>query len=65
MDVEAVADQLRLDLLILHAGGNDTGIPVVDGRHGVVQVGQMGDTGIHSGLGVTVVGVGVGDGNGA
>ena len=36
-----------------------------DGGHGVIQVGQVSDTGVTSGLGMVVVRVGVGNGNGS
>ena len=61
----AVADNFRLHIGVFHSGGDDAGVPVVDTGHGVVQVGQVGHAGIHSGLGVVVVGIGVGDGHGA
>ena len=65
MDVEAVADQLGPDIGVLDAGGDDTGIAVVDAGHGVVQVGQVGDTGVNGSAGMVIVGIGVGDGDGA
>ena len=63
--MQAVADDLSPDIFVLHSCGDDTGVAVVDAGHGVVQVGQMSDTGVNGGLGVVVVGVGVGDGHGA
>ena len=60
----AVADDLGLDARGFHCGGNDAGVAVVDGGHGVVQVGQVGDTGVDGGSGVVIVGIGVGDGDG-
>ena len=61
----AVADDLRLHLLVLHSGGNDAGIPVVNAGHGVVQVGQVGHAGLHRRPGVVIVGIRVGNGHGA
>jgi len=63
--MEAVGNDLSLDIGVLHAGGDGTGVAVVDGGHGVVQVGQMGDAGINGSLGIVVGAVGVGDGHGA
>ena len=63
--MQAVADDLRPDIFVLHGGRDDTGVAVVDAGHGVVQVGQVGDAGVNGGLGVVVVGIGVGDGHGA
>ena len=61
MDMETVSNDLSLDLCILNTGGDDTGVTVMDTGHCVVQVGQMGDTGIHSGSGVVIGAVGVGN----
>ena len=61
----AVADDFRPDLGIFHRGGNHAGVAVVNAGHGIVQVGQVGDAGVDGGLGVVIVGIGVGDGNGA
>ena len=65
MNVVAVADDLCLDISVLHCGGDNTGIAMVDTGHGVVQVGHMGGTGIKSGLGIVIAGIGVGYGYGA
>ena len=63
MNVITVADDLRLDIVLLNGSGDDTGIAMVDAGHGVVQVGQVGDTGIYGSLGMVIVGIGMGDGN--
>ena len=65
MDVETVTDDLGLHIFVFYTGGNGTGSAVVDAGHGVVQVGHVGDTGIHGGTGLVVGAVGVGDGDGA
>ena len=64
VDMVTVANDLSLNARGLHRGGNDAGVAVVDGGHGVVQVGQVGDTGVDGGSGVVIVGIGVGDGDG-
>ena len=38
---------------------------MVDAGHGVVQVGQVGHTGVNGGFGMVIVRIGVGDGHGA
>ena len=62
--MKPVADDLRPDVGILHRRRDDTGVPVMDTGHGIVQVGQVGDTGVDGGSGVVIVGIGVGDGDG-
>ena len=61
----AVTDNFCLHLLVLHSGGNHTGIPVVNAGHGVVQVGQVGYAGLHCRPGVVIVGIRVGNRHGA
>ena len=65
MDVETITDDLGLHIGILHTGRDNTGGTVGDTGHSVVQVGQMGDTGIDGSLGIVIGAVGVGDGYGA
>ena len=65
MDVQAVADDLRADVLVLRARRDHARVAVMDARHGVVQVGQVGHAGVHSGLRLVVSAVGMGDGHGA
>ena len=60
--MDAVADQLGADLAALRSCANDAGLAVMDGRHGVVQVRQMGHARINGSLGRVVVRVRVGDG---
>ena len=63
--MDTVADHLGGDGLVLGSSSDDAGLPVMDGRHGIVEVGQMGHAGVNGSLGVLVVGIGVGDGDGA
>ena len=65
VDMVAVADDLGLNARSLHRSGDDAGVAVVDGGHGIVQVGQVSGAGIDGGSGMVIVGVGVGDGDGA
>ena len=62
MDVVAIADDFCLDIFILHTGGDHTGIAVMDGRHGVVKMGQVGSTGLESHSSIFISSIGVGNG---
>ena len=59
MDVDAVADELRLDAGGVKGGADDAGGAVVEGRHSVVEVGGMGGARRESGHGGVVVRHGV------
>ena len=55
VDVDAVADQLRLDTRGIEGGTDDAGCPVVDGRHSVIEMGGVGGSGLKGRLGGVVV----------
>ena len=61
----AVADQLSPNARSLHSGGNHAGSPVRNGGHGIVQVGQMPGPGIEHRPGMVIVGIRMGNGDGA
>ena len=61
----SIRDQLRADLLRLRSGSNHAGLTVMDRRHGVIQMGQMGHTGCNALARSIVVRVRVGDRDGA
>ena len=65
MHVQPVTDQLRDDPSPLRGGADHAGSPVVDRRHGVEEMGQVTCAGVEDGAGGLIVGVRVGDGDGA
>ena len=65
MDVLTVTDQLRDHVFTLAARPDGTGLAVVDARHGVIQVRQMGRARVKDRAGFFVGAIGVRDGDGA
>ena len=63
VDVLAVADQLRDDVFAFAARADGAGLAVVDARHGVIQVRQMGRTRVKDRAGFFVGAVAVRDGD--
>ena len=63
MDVLTVTDQLRDHVFTFTARANGAGLAVVDARHGVIQVRQMGRTRVKDRAGFFVGAVGVRDGD--
>ena len=65
VDVLPVADQLRDDVFTFASRADGTGLAVVDARHGVIQVRQVGRTRVKDRGGFFVGAVGMRDGDGA
>ena len=63
--MDTVANQFSGDRFVLRCRTDHAGLAVVDRRHRVIEVSQVGHAGVNRRLGVLVVGIGMGNGDGA